>query len=173
MYRAYIEKFDQEEVILAQDELHHLVRVRRAKSGDFFLGLDGKGKTFLCRLQRKNQVWSGWIIKEVEQPMESDLRVILSQALLKKDKFELVVQKATELGVTEIVPLVTERTEIRLDDFKTERRMKRWKRILMEAVKQTGRTSVPELSPPVSLEDFVSAKSASLQFFLMRTRACR
>ena len=98
--------------------------------------------------------------------MESDLRVILGQALLKKDKFELVIQKATELGVTEIVPLVTERTEIRLDDFKTERRMKRWKRILMEAVKQTGLTSVPELSPPVSLEKFLSAKSASLQFFL-------
>lgn len=166
MYRVFIEKFDHEKVSLAQDEVHHLVRVRRAKSGDSFLGLDGKGKIFLCRLQRNDQEWSGRIIKVMEERGESNLKVILGQALLKKNKFEFVIQKATELGVTEIVPLITERTEVRLDDFKIEKRMKRWNKVLMESVKQTGRTSIPELSFPVPLKKFLTTRSAAVEFFL-------
>ena len=138
MYDAFIETFDRGEVCLAQDEVCHLVLVRRAKAGGSFLGLDGKRNMLLCRPQCNNLVWSGLIIKEIDQRMESHLRVTLGQALLKKDKFEFVIQKATELRVTEIVPLKTKRTEIRLDDCKTERRMKRWERTPMEAVKQAG-----------------------------------
>jgi 16S rRNA (uracil1498-N3)-methyltransferase len=152
--------------VVPEDELHHLVRVRRARRGDRFLGLDGNGKVYLCRLERAREGWYGSVLEELEKQGTSALQVTLAQALIKKSKFEWVLQKATEIGVSEIVPLITVRTQLRLNPEREETRMKRWRKILLEAVKQCGRPHVPKLAHPIALEGFLDGASAELKLVL-------
>ena len=172
MYRALIHLNEQGRVVLPEDELHHLVRVRRAREGDRFLGLDGKGKVYLCRLEQAREGWYGSVLEELKEHGASALRVTLAQALIKKNKFEWVLQKATEIGVSEIVPLITVRTELRLSPEREETRMKRWRKILLEAVKQCGRPHVPELAHPIALEEFLERAEAGLKLVLDEKGGC-
>ena len=89
----------------------------------------------------------GRVVEEVVEERESPLRVILAQALGKKDRFEWVIQKAVELGASEIVPLITCHSEVHLNQERAERKMQRWGRIALEAVKQSRRSRLPKLSP--------------------------
>jgi 16S rRNA (uracil1498-N3)-methyltransferase len=89
---------------------------------------------------------------------ESPLQLILAVALLKSDKFDLVVQKATELGVARVVPVSTKLADIRLrDDSDANKRLTRWQRIALEASKQSGRALVPEVTHPISFAALVQA----------------
>jgi 16S rRNA (uracil1498-N3)-methyltransferase len=86
----------------------------------------------------------------------------LAVALLKSDKFDLVVQKATELGVVSIVPVATKLADVRLrDDSDANKRVKRWQRIALEASKQSGRALVPEVVQPISFAKLVRAADFS------------
>lgn len=155
-YRVFLKHLEDERVILPEEEIHHLVRVRRCREGTHFEAIDsGSGKVYLCRLQKGGQGWHGELLQEIDYPAEPSLKVTLAQALIKKDHFEWVLQKAVELGVASIVPLLTERTEIRLDQRREEKKLIRWNRILAEAVKQCGRTHQPVLSEPVELDRFL------------------
>ncbi len=166
MYRALIEIGDQGRVVLPERELHHLIRVRRARAGDRFVGLDGTGRVYLCSLERTQEGWHGTILKELQEQGKPPLRVTLAQSLIKKDKFEWVLQKATEVGVSEIVPLITARTELLLNPEREERRMKRWRKILLEAVKQCGRAQIPQLAQPMGLREFLCASSEEFKLVL-------
>jgi 16S rRNA (uracil1498-N3)-methyltransferase len=96
------------------------------------------------------------LIDEVEPASpESPLKLTLAVALLKGEKFDLVVQKATELGVWRVVPVKTARADVRLHDpGDAQKRVIRWQRIALEAAKQSGRALVPEVSSPI---DFAAA----------------
>ncbi len=152
-------------MLLPEDELHHLVRVRRSQVGDTFVGLDGTGKVCLCSLEREDAQWYGRILG-IEEVPESPLRLTLGQALIKKDRFEWVIQKATELGVSRIVPLVSTRTELQFTPQRQAKRMQRWRKILLEAVKQCGSARIPGLSDPTGLEACLSESQAQLKLVL-------
>jgi 16S rRNA (uracil1498-N3)-methyltransferase len=77
--------------------------------------------------------------------------------LLKGEKFDLVIQKATELGVSRIIPLDTARSDVRLSDEREEKRVARWRRIALEAAKQAGRAFVPEVTSPLSLNSLLTS----------------
>jgi 16S rRNA (uracil1498-N3)-methyltransferase len=96
----------------------------------------------------------GEMLSEV---VESPVEITLAQALAKGDKFDFIVQKATELGVGRIVPLVTRYVDARLDDQQTEKRIERWRRISLEAVKQCGRRKLVEITPPRTLREFLGS----------------
>jgi 16S rRNA (uracil1498-N3)-methyltransferase len=166
MYRALIQLDDQGHVALPEDEVHHLIRVRRARAGDRFVGLDGTGKVHLCSLEETQEGWHGTILKELQEQGKPPLRVTLAQSLIKKDTFEWVLQKATEVGVSEIVPLITARTELLLNPEREKRRMKRWRKILLEAVKQCGRAQIPQLANPTGLREFLCASSEDFKLVL-------
>lgn len=166
MDRALVSYDKGNRVRLSEEEVAHLVRVRRARPGTLFEGIDGSGRILLCRLQRSASGWYGEILQEIVRQSESQLAVRLAQALVKKDKFEWILQKATELGVTELVPLQTARSEIRLSDSRETRKMQRWERIVAEAVKQCGRSRIPRLHPPVLLGEFLESPDDSLCFVL-------
>ena len=90
---------------------------------------------------------------------ESPLNLTMAVALLKGEKFDLVVQKATELGVTRILPVMTRHADVHLRDASdAEKRLKRWRRIAMEAAKQSGRATVPEMPLPVSFESVIKTR---------------
>lgn len=166
MERVLASRIDGNRAYLSREEIHHLVRVRRARPGDRFEAIDGQGRIVLCRLQRADESWYGTIVEEPGVSRESPLKVTLAQALLKKDKFEWVIQKSTELGVGEIIPLVTARTEVILDPRREARKQQRWRRILAEAVKQSGRGTIPRLSPVTELEEVLRARRRGLKLFL-------
>lgn len=157
LYRSFADLIEDNRAHLASDEVRHLVRVRRFSQGDLFEATDGKGRRCVCRLEKEAAGWFGEVVEEIESDPESPFRIVLAQALLKKDRFEWVLQKATELGVAEIVPIVTQRTEIRLDARREANKLARWRRILIEAVKQCGRSRIPELAAPIELAEFVAA----------------
>jgi 16S rRNA (uracil1498-N3)-methyltransferase len=161
-----VESLEAGRVALAPDDVHHLVRVLRAEPGREFVALDGRGGVSLCRLRRDTEGWFGLVLKRLEENPESPLRVCLGQSLIKKDRFEWVVQKAVELGVTEIAPLICRRTEVLLEAEGLAHRMRRWRKIVLEAFRQSGRTRLPELHEPVDLEALVTGASAELRFAL-------
>lgn len=136
---------------LAGDEARHLRDVLRLTRGDEVFLFDGVGKEYRCVVSEVERTSSSVkVIEEVEPASsESPLKLTLAVALLKGEKFDLVVQKATELGVTQIIPVKTTRADIRLrDNADADKRVARWQRIALEAAKQSGRAVVPAVTAP-------------------------
>src|SRR5215212_1014094 len=147
--------FTDQTVTLAMDEARHLRDVLRLKTGDEVYVFNGAGREFRCTISEiKRDSTELRIDAEVEPAKpESQLQLDLCVALLKGEKFDLVVQKATELGVTKVVPVITRYADIHLrDEADGTKRVARWQRIALEAAKQSGRAFVPEISMPVVFE---------------------
>ena len=137
--------------MLTADEARHLREVLRLKPGDEVSVFDGEGKEFRARVvQARREVAELELQDEIEPARpESPLQITLAVALLKGEKLDLVIQKATELGVTKFVPLLTRYADIKLrDEADATKRVARWQRIALEAAKQSGRALVPEVSQP-------------------------
>ena len=150
---------EEQSVILAVDEARHLRDVLRLKAGDEVYVFDGTGREFRCRVVNIARDSAELRVEAEVEPAkpESQLQLNLCVALLKGEKFDLVVQKATELGVTRIVPLITRHADIHLrDERDADKRVARWQRIALEAAKQSGRALVPEVSGPVSFESLMA-----------------
>jgi 16S rRNA (uracil1498-N3)-methyltransferase len=158
--------FESQTVTLRADEARHLRDVLRLKTGDEVYVFDGAGREFRCLIVNANRDSTELRIDSEVEPAkpESQLQLKLGVALLKGEKFDLVVQKVTELGVTKVVPLITRYADIHLrDEADAAKRVARWQRIALEAAKQSGRAFVPEVSAPVSFETFVAGtKDAEL-----------
>jgi 16S rRNA (uracil1498-N3)-methyltransferase len=145
-------------VRLLAEEARHLRDVLRLKRGDEAFVFDGEGREYRCLVAdaaRDAAVLD--IGEEVEAARpESSLDLKLGVALLKSEKFDLVVQKTTELGVNRVVPVVTKFSDVRLKEGEEgARRVVRWKRIALEAAKQSGRARVPEISAPTAFASLV------------------
>jgi 16S rRNA (uracil1498-N3)-methyltransferase len=150
---------DESSATLGPEETRHLRDVLRLHAGDEIHVFDGSGHEFHCAVETiAKDSTKLRVISEVEPTRpESPLHLTLAIALLKGEKFDLVIQKATELGIKRIVPLHTERADIRLRDGKdAQKRVTRWRRIALESAKQSGRAGVPEISAPLSLESLLS-----------------
>lgn len=151
---AFAEDFSS--VVLSIDEARHLRDVLRVRAGDEVSVFDGEGNEFACAVEdfkRNDSTIKLAIVKSIEPlRLESTLDLTLAIALLKGEKFDWVVQKATELGVTRIVPVVSKRADVKLRDMKaTMRHVERLRRIAVEAAKQSGRARVPKISTPIEL----------------------
>ena len=154
-FHASPDAFTQQTITLAADEARHLRDVLRLKPGDQVYVFDGLGHEFRSTVSNiRRDVAELRIETEVEPAKpESHLQLNLGVALLKGEKFDLVVQKATELGVTKITPLITRYADIHLRDASdATKRVARWQRIALEAAKQSGRAFVPEISLPVAFD---------------------
>jgi 16S rRNA (uracil1498-N3)-methyltransferase len=157
---AAVEAFHSGVVTLATDEARHLREVLRLSIGDSAYVFDGEGREFECEvLEARRDSARLKIISEVSPTKpESSLQLELAVALLKGDKFDLVVQKATELGVTSIQPVITKFVDIRLkDETDAERRVTRWQRIALEAAKQSGRAFVPKIAAAAKFTKVVTS----------------
>ena len=150
--------FRTKQVTIAVDEARHLREVLRLKPGDQVKVFDGSGNEYSAIIEKAMRDSALLRLGDRVEPasVESPLRLILAVALLKGDKFDLVVQKATELGVNEIVPVMTKFADIRLhDSADASKRVARWQRISLEAAKQSGRASLPVISAPVDFSAVV------------------
>jgi len=154
-------------VTLGPDEARHLRDVLRLKAGDEVYVFDGRGREFRCVVSTSKRDTADLQIEAEVQPAnpESHLQLNLCVALLKGEKFDLVVQKATELGVKKITPLLTRFADIQLRDASdATKRLVRWQRIAIETAKQSGRAFVPEISLPVDFEAALDVDGLGVMF---------
>ncbi len=167
--RAILESDTSGRPCLSAREIHHLVRVRRLGAGDVFQGLNrSESAWYECRLQSRGSEWDVQVLDRIGTVGESPLQIVLGAALIKKGRFEWMIQKACELGVSQIVPLMTRYVEDSLARS-AGRLGRRWKTILEESVKQCGRSRAPEMRPVTGLDEFLDSSSRALQIVLDRT----
>jgi 16S rRNA (uracil1498-N3)-methyltransferase len=152
MHRFYLPNLQQP--VLAVDEAHHALHVLRLKVGDPLNVFDGRGHEAQVRIAEitKDSVRLSILQHSNTAPLRC--RITLAQAIPKKS-MDLIVQKATELGAASIVPLVSERSVVKLDEH--SRRMERWCEIALEACKQCGNNWLPEIQPPQKARDFLTS----------------
>ncbi|MCR4396734.1 MAG: 16S rRNA (uracil(1498)-N(3))-methyltransferase [Candidatus Saccharicenans sp.] len=149
---------------LEGQEHHHLSRVARVKPGDKVWLTDGRGWRLLAEVEEVQA--SRTKLRPLQAVQENlETRVILGLGLTRTDTFEFVVQKATELGVAEIQPLLTRRSQ-RLPLDRLERKLRRWETIAREALKQCKGGLLPLIGGPLRLEDALSRKVEGLKFYL-------
>ncbi|MFN2454670.1 MAG: 16S rRNA (uracil(1498)-N(3))-methyltransferase [Pyrinomonadaceae bacterium] len=159
--------FAEDAVTLAPEEARHLRDVLRLEAGDEAFVFDGEGREYRCTIREIGRGRDATAVLEVRESVaaasnESPLQLTLGLALLKGEKFDLVVQKATELGVMRIMPVVTTRSDVRLRDAAdAQRRRARWQRVALEAAKQSGRARVPQIDEPITFEKLMESLSAS------------
>ncbi len=137
---------------------HHIKDVLRMKSDDEVRVVDSDGQVFLARLEISDKEVVGTVQQQID-PNCQQKEIIYCAALIKKDKWELLLQKATELGATTIVPLITSRTIIQLKDSEIDKKLERWNKIVLEAVNQCNRTDLCRVVRPVKLKQIEEYKS--------------
>ena len=157
-------------VALTEAALQRLVRVLRQGPGDEVILFNGDGHDYRARLlSAGKREGDAEILARAEPRGESPLSITLAQALARGEKMDQVIQKAVELGVSAIAPVVTERTEVKLDAERSDRRMQHWRGVVAGACEQCGRARLPALSEPRALADFAAAAAdagAGRRFYL-------
>jgi len=157
----------EDHLILRGAEAHHLVRVRRHRTGDRVDVVDGEGGYFETRvaaIQDEEVVCR--ILARREGRGESPVRLCLAPALVKGPRFDFIVEKATEIGVDGILPLLVGRGVVR---HGSENKIERWRRLARAAVKQCGRSRLPQILPPATLEQAVALLQGEGRTVLMAT----
>ena len=145
------------EVRLHADAAHHAVRVLRLAVGEPVVLFDGLGGEFEARITRIDRgdvsVKTG---AHLDVERESPLHIRLVQGLSSGDRMDITLQKAVELGVAAIQPVATERSVVKLKDERAQRRAEHWQNLVISACEQCGRNRVPEVSPLMSLPDWLA-----------------
>lgn len=137
------------------DAANHITRVLRLRQGDPLTLFDGRGGEYAARVEEFRK---GAVIVSVEEhapvARESSLPITLAQGVSRGERMDWVVQKATELGVTRIIPVLTERSVVRLDAKQAERKRLHWQAIAVAACEQSGRDRIPGVDAPLTMAQF-------------------
>lgn len=137
---------DDRTVIIKGDDVRHITRSLRLNIEDEISVADGKGTKYLAELIEFNEDFvKAKILEKFKVEVEPKTKVTLVQGLPKSKKMDLIVQKCTEVGIQEIVPVDTKRTIVNLKPKKAQRRQERWQKIAEEAAKQSQRAKIPEV----------------------------
>ena len=160
-------KQNQNQVTLTGDTAHHLIRVLRLKIGDRLCVFDQSGYEWDAEIVAKKRQSVEVVLLNCHQPdVESPLQITLLQSISKSSRMDLVMQKATELGVHRIVPMLSKNTVVRLNAKNIPRKMSHWKKITISASEQSGRVRLPEIIEPQKLnQDLLSQYKQGIGFF--------
>src|ERR1700740_1422661 len=139
---------------LDQEEAHHCIDVIRATVGQRILVVHGRGIQAVAEISgiAKSRVQLKTL--QISQTPPLPCAITLAQAIPKGKNMELIVQKGTELGVSKIVPLISERTVVQVKPDEAEKKTEKWRQIVIEAGKQCGQSRLPEVSPPTTPKQF-------------------
>lgn len=164
------EQFHDGFVRLSAEESRHMRDVLRLRSGNTVSVFDGEGDEFLAEIQQLERSFALLTILGKTEPKcpESDLDLTLAAAILKGEKFDLVVQKAVELGVKTLVPLRTLRGDVKIRE--EARRADRWRKIALEACKQSGRATLMTIRDPDDVSNVVTADAGKASVLMFTER---
>lgn len=158
MHRFYLPAQESHGTILTllEREAHHAAQVLRVRTGDEVVVLDGAGHELICdvgSVSKKNVALS---VREKKFTPPLPYQITLLQAIPKGKIMESIIQKATELGVARIVPLLSERVVTHLDKESSADKREKWQLTTIEAIKQCGQAWLPRVDAPITPKDFVS-----------------
>lgn len=163
MHRFYVtpNQIQSDIITITGPDVNHIKNVLRMRQGEEIVICNGQGKDCYCIISK---VSDGEILTQIQSEhdtgTELKTKITLFQGLPKKDKMELIIQKAVELGVYEIVPVMTKRAVVKLEDKKKEeKKLERWQAIAEGAAKQSGRGMIPKVLPVQTYQEAI--KNAS------------
>ena len=151
MQRYFVSK-ENNNFILKDSDLHHIKNVMRLKSGDNIICVY-ENHSYLCSINYTKENYSITVLDNLSKDVELDKKVILYQALIKNDNFDLVVQKATEIGASIIVPTIFKRSVIKIDNNKKDSKIERYNKIVKEASEQSHRQKLPTIAQYINVKD--------------------
>ncbi len=177
MPRFFTKDIDESNAKIVGDDAHHIAKALRMRVGELLEVCDESGNDYRCEL---TQVTQDFVIAKVLEKVacKSETRVKLSlfQALPKADKLELIAQKAVELGVSEITPVITSRCISRWDEKDAAKKIARIQKIMLEAAKQSGRGTIPTINTTLGFEAAISRmkdSSCAILFYEAATTPLR
>lgn len=154
------------EYVLPADVSHHVGNVLRMQPGDALTLFDGDGSEVAATLLGSGRPLRVALGTRTEPQRESPLAIVLVQALASGDKMDWVIQKAVELGVAAIIPLVTERCVLKLSGERAEKRLRHWRQIAVSACEQCGRNRIPPVDAQVALDLYLLRADAPRRLVL-------
>ena len=152
---------------LTDSAANHVGKVLRMRPEEPLILFDGEGTAVQGMIESisKKSV-SVRLEHNLEGVVESPLSIHLGQTLSRGERMDYAIQKATEVGVTEITPLFSERCEVKLPKDRQEKRLRHWQQVAISACEQCGRNKVPVIHPPVSVDEWMTTQSSDLKFVL-------
>lgn len=154
-------------ITLETQAVTHLVRVLRMKTGDALRLFNGNGVEFQAQLEvESKKAAHAHITGILREDAPLPLAVHLGQVMSKGDRMDFVVQKATELGVSDITPLVSERCDIRLKGERLDKKVEHWQKVAISACEQSGRNTVPVIHPPLPAHEWAKSVYADAKLVL-------
>ncbi|HOM02458.1 MAG TPA: 16S rRNA (uracil(1498)-N(3))-methyltransferase [Acetivibrio sp.] len=164
MPRFFVRKSDVsgDSINISGEDFNHIKKVLRLGNGDRITVCDGEGTDYLVEIMKfEDASVKTRIIESMENFTEPPVKITLFQGLPKSDKMDYIIQKAVELGIYEIVPVITERTVVKTDKKSGDKKCERWNRISMEAAKQCNRGIIPKVGFPISFKEALNAAKGS------------
>ena len=154
------EQVRESHIYIEGSDVNHVKNVLRMKLGEELEICNGKDKKYLCEIEEMTSDYvCARILEELKADTELPSKLYLFQGLPKGDKMELIIQKAVELGVYEIVPVATKRAVVKLDDKKASKKVERWNSIAEGGAKQSGRSFIPEVTSVMSYKEALAYAS--------------
>lgn len=159
MHSFFVDKenISNDKITIIGEDVSHISRVLRLRCNDEILISDGECNEYFCSIESicKTQVICN-ILKRRLNKTESPLKITLFQGLPKSQKMDLIIQKCVEIGVYSIQPVITERVVVKVEYKDIKNKLDRWRRIALEAAKQSKRGIIPQVLEPVNFEDAIS-----------------
>lgn len=156
MAKFFIDKkqINEDFITITDEDAKHIKNVLRHTIGDEIICSDGEGNNYKTKIENfDNNIVTLKVFEKNKDTTEPKIKITLYQALPKSDKMDLIIQKSVELGVNDIVPVITKRTIVKIDPKSIEKKVTRWNRISLEAAKQSGRGIVPTVDNICKLKD--------------------
>jgi 16S rRNA (uracil1498-N3)-methyltransferase len=150
------EQLTSDDITITGDNARHLSLVLKIKPGESIIVFDGQGYRYECTVQKvhKKEIIA-LLNKKEPYSVESPLAITLAQGMARGEKMDLIVQKSTELGIQKIIPVITERSQVR-----NTQKIDRWRKVARSAAQQSGRDRVPEIMEPMELSDLMNIKNS-------------
>ncbi|MCR5331670.1 MAG: 16S rRNA (uracil(1498)-N(3))-methyltransferase [Lachnospiraceae bacterium] len=170
MYHFYTDRSNifEDHIVLEGADVNHIRNVLRMRDGEELIICDGEGTDHFCRIRGNDgKKLIADILKTCGSAAESPAKIVLFQGMPKKDKLELIIQKAVELGASEIIPVMTKRVIVKAgSDEKESRKLERWQSIARSAAEQSGRGIIPKVLETVDFEEALKI-AGELEFNLI------
>lgn len=153
---------------LPEEVFRHAIQVLRLQVGESLLLFNGEGGEYLANLTEINKRSATVLIQSFDpSERESSLALTLVQALVKPDKMDFALQKAVELGISAFQPLITQRSVVRTDKEKIEKKLQHWQAVTISACEQSGRTRPPKIYAPQTLDQYLSQLNDKTTYLLL------